>query len=244
MMLAGLEYAAVSIGFKAPVTFLNLVNDYAWSFSLRSVLNRLKIDCVFDVGAHRGAFAGILRRIGYKSQIISFEPNPDDFAILSKKFSNDAKWEGYNLALGDENTRLAFNIIKSSNLSSFLEPKSVEIDRVIDVEVKRLDSLYNELPSCSPSARCFLKVDAQGYDLRVVRGAAGCIENILGLQAEISVQALYADMPHYLESLRFFESVGFELLDVFPVARSHGFGNIIEYDCLMARSACLNPATR
>lgn len=62
--------------------------------------------------------------------------------------------------------------------------------------------------------------------------------------AKLSIILIYVDMPHYLESLRFFESVGFELLDLFPVARSRDFGNVIEYDCLMAMTAYANSATR
>ena len=38
--------------------------------SLRRVLNKLSIDCVFDVGANHGGFGDQLRDIGYKLSLI------------------------------------------------------------------------------------------------------------------------------------------------------------------------------
>ncbi|PYP71943.1 MAG: hypothetical protein DMD41_10655 [Gemmatimonadetes bacterium] len=54
------------------------------------------------------------------------------------------------------------------------------------------------------------------------------------LQSEISVNPIYEGMPNYLETLAFDESLGFTLMTLFPVGRT-GYGNIIEYDCLMGR---------
>jgi FkbM family methyltransferase len=74
-------------------------------------LAELEIDCVLDVGANRGQFARHLRAIGYRGRIVSFEPNPDEFAILQRSFASDPAWSGYPIALGKGNGTLQLKII-------------------------------------------------------------------------------------------------------------------------------------
>jgi hypothetical protein len=58
----------------------------------------------------------------------------------------------------------------------------------------------------------------------------------VGLQSEISVTPIYANMPHYTQALDYYESRGFSLLNLFIVNRT-AEGSILEYDCIMARSS-------
>jgi len=68
-----------------------------------------------------------------------------------------------------------------------------------------------------------------------VKGAKEILPHVMLLQSEISVDPIYEGMPHYLEALAFYEALGFTLMTLFPVARTRAYGNIVEYDCLMAR---------
>jgi hypothetical protein len=76
--------------------------------------------------------------------------------------------------------------------------------------------------------------------VEVVKGAREVLPHVMLLQSEISVDPIYEGMPHYLEALAFYESLGFTLMSLFPVARTSAYGNIIEYDCLMARLDATN----
>jgi hypothetical protein len=78
-------------------------------------------------------------------------------------------------------------------------------------------------------------MDTQGFDLEAFKGAAAVHSHVVGLLSELSVQPLYAGMPHYTEALTHYESAGFELMDVFVVNRTRS-GAVLEYDCLMARA--------
>jgi FkbM family methyltransferase len=135
---------------------------------------------------------------------------------MSDYFKEDTSWKGFNIALGSDNTIQNFNIARLSNLSSFLNPKAkIEVNHVTKVKVRRLDSIFDELIKPINNPRIFLKIDTQGYDMEVIKGAQNCIHQILMLQSEISVQAIYENSPHYTESLIFYESLGFQLMDVF-----------------------------
>lgn len=235
-LLINLGYSLIKTGFKPPIMQAEMVKGFCKRICLKNLLDKSKINCVLDVGANDGGFAKMLREIGYRGYIISFEPNFDEFSRLSNNFKKDSFWKGYNLALGSENTTATFNIHSCSVLSSFLQPKSDTPDiKTCKVEIKRLDSIFDNLLSLIPEPRIFLKADTQGYDIEVVKGASKCIDHILGLLSEVSVQPIYDSMPHYLESLQFYESLGFKIVDLFSVTRDLE-GKVIEYDSLMVRS--------
>lgn len=65
--------------------------------SFRRVLDRLSIDCVLDVGGDRGGYGDLLRDIGYKGWIISFEPVRAFFEVLSK-CANEFESKGFSVA--------------------------------------------------------------------------------------------------------------------------------------------------
>lgn len=60
----------------------------------------LEINCVIDVGAHYGEYGQLLRGIGYKNRIVSFEPVKESYEILHKIDGTDNNWILYNVALG------------------------------------------------------------------------------------------------------------------------------------------------
>jgi len=102
------------------------------------------------------------------------------------------------------------------------------------VEVKRLDEIFPSVTEGVPAPRVLLKMDTQGYDLRVFEGAVGALEPIVAIQSELSVVPLYAEMPHYTEALATYEARGFELRSMSLVSRTSS-GSIQELNCLLTR---------
>jgi hypothetical protein len=83
----------------------------------------------------------------------------------------------------------------------------------------------------------YLKIDTQGYDMEVLRGAEGVLPQIKGAQTEVSFIPIYDGMPHYIESIREFEARGFRVVDIMPVSRDDGELLMVEMDCILARVA-------
>lgn len=227
-------YSLISRGWAdSPADLMNHFADYAY---LKRFLDQFGINCVLDVGANTGGYAQLLRRVGYRGQIVSFEPNPDAFLPMSKIFRDDPHWNGFQLALGSARKSAGFHVGISDNESSFLERSTEDwIARVDEVEVMRLDSLFTEIVKPLVHPRVLLKLDTQGYDLEVIEGAKTCLEQIIALQSEISVKPLYQQMPHYTDALALYESLGYSLMHLAPVLRGKKHGNIVEYDAVMAR---------
>jgi hypothetical protein len=80
--------------------------------------------------------------------------------------------------------------------------------------------------------RPFIKMDTQGHDLEVAKGAGDTLREFVGLQSELAIQRIYANAPSYQESLAYYESQGFVLSALVPNNEGH-FPDLIEIDCIM-----------
>jgi len=231
-MLRRLAAALVRRGFTLPEYSCSRFQELG---QLRTLLRRLAINCVLDVGANRGQFARDLREIGYDGHIVSFEPLPHEFKALAATFAEDARWHGVPIALGDTNSMATLNVVPNLTvLSSLLTPLSARAVETCEVTVKRLDEVFPLLVEAIPNPRVLLKMDTQGYDVRVFHGATECLEHIVALQSELSITPLYASMPHYTDALSLYERHGFELVTLSLVSRTSA-GTLEELNCLMQR---------
>lgn len=210
---------------------------------LRELLRRLRIGCVLDVGAHEGGYGQLLRDIGYAGEIVSLEPVDEPFAVLEGRARLDPRWRVHKLALGERTESLSLNVTRERNFSSFLRPAAHAVERFPGgpqverreyVPVVPLAEVFDELTAHVPSSRAFLKVDTQGFDDRVLRGAGDRLEGIDGLQLELALRPLYEGQPTLEEGLSRARELGFEPVHLAPVARDERL-RLIEVDCLMVR---------
>ena len=210
---------------------------------LKSLFASLDITCVFDVGANIGQYRELLRgAVGYRGLIVSFEPVKHAVEVLRERSRTDSDWLVYQCALGAEDGVKTINVMRADTLSSFLVPDNSEtglfakhnvIERKEDVQVRALDSVIAQVRKERDIGRnLFLKIDTQGYDLEVIRGASRSLPEICAVQTELSCQSLYQKMPGYLEVLGVLDQLGFQLSAMFPVNQDTSL-RIIESDCVM-----------
>ena len=226
------------------------IHRHPCSDSFQAQLMRLfrqqDINCVLDVGANSGQYAQILRTWGYRGDIVSFEPVPEVFAALQKTMAGDARWRGYPWALGEADDELEIHVAHGdARASSFLTFNEEGPERWGDdhrvarstrVPVRRLDGVLDEVTSHVPSRRLYLKLDTQGFDLRVVAGAGARMAEMLALQTEISQQHYYEGMVQFGEALDRFRNLGYSITGMYPIARKLDGLQIIEFDCVMVRT--------
>jgi FkbM family methyltransferase len=227
-------FLSIRMGLDLSRPSVERVQDFC---SLRRLLLRLKINCVLDVGANRGQFAHHLRQIGFTGHIVSFEPLPSEFALLSQSFKTDTRWRGLQLALGEHDGSVEINYIPDSSvMSSMLDlvhpPPNLQR---LPIEVRRLDGLFPQLVTGLDNPRVLLKLDTQGYDLQVFRGAQGCLDQITGLYAELTVTRNYEQAPDYHEALETYERAGYDLMGL-SVNSLSPTGGVHEFNCLMSRT--------
>lgn len=211
---------------------------------LQNILKQYEIDLVLDVGANQGQYGHLLRRLGYKGEIISFEPVKSSYEKLKESTEKDNLWKVFKLGLSDQKGATQINVFKSSVFSSLLKPnafgqgsfKKMEQSVTEEIDLDTLDNFLNT--NHINNKRVFLKMDTQGHDLNVFLGAKKSIANIVGMQSEISFQPIYENMPNYHESLKKYEDAGFMVTGLYSVSRSSS-GTMIEMDCVMLNNKFL-----
>jgi FkbM family methyltransferase len=226
------------------------MHSFAHARHLKTLFEQLQIDTVLDVGANDGGYRRMLREsVRFDGQIISFEPVPSVFAALQQGAAADARWKGYPIALGDADGELEINVTQRTTMSSFLPRdearlrdlgyrhllRVTDVVRTEPVPVRRLDTVLDGALDGRADARVYLKCDTQGFDLKVIEGAAGSLRSIMALQIELSFKPIYANAPTYSEVLARMTEEGFDVTGIFPVRRDELY-RIVNFDCVMLNS--------
>jgi FkbM family methyltransferase len=201
------------------------------------------VNCVLDIGAHIGNYGASLRSIGYGGRIVSFEPVEENFSELARRTNGDQNWEAFPYALGAESGSAEINVSKASSFSSFLpanqrglsKDTNIAVRKTQTVQVCRLDEVFNTVTSGIEEPRVYLKMDTQGWDLEVFRGSSGCLNQIVALQSELSLRAMYERMTGWQEMLSEYEQAGFAVSGMFSCSHEGEF-LLYELDCVMVRS--------
>jgi len=222
---------------------------HSYERHIRELLLGLDVNCVIDVGAHKGEFYRLLRQTGYSGTIVSFEPLPDSFVQLRREAAGDQNWRGYNLALGTETGLKSINVPHSTGFTSFLRPNTYCEERfphvrwegrTVDVRIERLETLYPEVVNGIARPRVFLKMDTQGWDIRVLEGAGAVLPDVVMLQSEVSMIPIYDGMSSIIEAIAHYNALGFEVTNLFPVTFDGEGIRVVEYDCVMRRRMARN----
>jgi FkbM family methyltransferase len=128
-------------------------------------------NCV-DVGAHSGSILHLMLECAPRGQHFAFEPLPDFAKGLRASFPQVRVFE---LALSDTAGQVSFQRVVARPAYSGIRrreyPSGFDEIQVITVQTERLD---NVIPN--DIAIAFIKIDVEGAELGVLRGAAGVIK--------------------------------------------------------------------
>ena len=179
------------------------------AYQLLKGLTQFNIDLVLDVGANIGQFASELRTVGYKGQIVSFEPLSGAYELLSLKARRDAKWQVHRRgAIGDYDGEIEINVSGNSVSSSVLPMTEAHSSAAADsayiaseqVPIYRLDAIAPDY--LSATGRHFIKMDTQGFEWQVLDGASDTLQRAQGVLCELSLVPLYEGQRLWFESPR------------------------------------------
>ena len=162
------------------------------------LLQHYNIDLVFDIGANKGQYAMGIIDAGYKNKIVSFEPLSSVHTIIKKESEKYSNWEvAKRCAIGAKEGEIEINISANSVSSTLLNMLDSHIEgapesKIIgkeNVQVFPLDVLGTEY--IKQSKNIFLKIDVQGFEQNVLKGAEKMISIAKGIEMEISLVPLY-----------------------------------------------------
>lgn len=228
---------------KVPLrnTYLRIRNRFARGDSYTDLMNRYGIDLVLDVGANKGQYGRHLIQSGYRGRIVSFEPLPSAFAKLRLNRWSFSDWTVEPFALGESETTATLNISGNSQSSSLqgmlpahihAAPEAAYVSSC-EVPVRRLDAIFDQY--FRDGDRCYLKLDVQGHEHHVLAGAAGCLESIVAVQMELSINPLYEGEQPWQEAIDDMKSLGYRLMLLTPGFRDQETGEMMQTDAVFVR---------
>jgi len=205
------------------------------------LLSDHQIDVVFDVGANTGQYATELRDLGYRGWIVSYEPLAAAHRELAATASRDAHWKAIHAGLGPDPGPATIHVAGNSQSSSLLPMLDAHLasapeSAVIGTETITLQTLAQALDEhASLGARPFVKIDAQGYEQRILASGGSALARVIGVQLEMSLVPLYdgeALMPTLLADL---ERLGFVPMSLEPGYADPRTGRLLQVDGVFFR---------
>lgn len=205
------------------------------------LLGAYDVDLVVDVGANVGQYAAALRAAGYEGRVTSFEPLAAPYAVLADAADGDRAWEAWRLALGARRGAARANVAEDPRNSSVLKVgerhlRAVPDSRTVAVENVRMERLDDLWPHLTAGARHpYLKIDTQGYELEVLRGAGSALDDVVLVEAELSLLPTYDAGPLFGDVVPFLAGRGFAPVAFEGVLDDLATGEMLQADAIFAR---------
>lgn len=194
--------------------------------TLSSILSNAGIKknlIIFDVGAHKGQTSSHFCKLFPQSIIHAFEPSPILFAEIEKNLSKRKNISFHNFALGETNEK-AFLTRPDSDLCG--QVVKVQENNSTSIFVRRLDEFcLNE----DIAAIDLLKIDVEGNELSVLKGASGIFEKnaIKAIFLECDFNKEDKQHSYFFDIFYFLSKKNFCFHGLFDVVRyspSYGIG--------------------
>ncbi|MES2837158.1 MAG: FkbM family methyltransferase [Bacteroidota bacterium] len=183
-------------------------------YDIKKNFNGIELNTFFDVGANVGRAAKTMRRLFPNAEIHSIEPFKTTFNTLKENTQN-LNINYHNIALGSTNETAEVKISVSninSDTNSILAKNSKLSDdefKIETIEIKKLDDFCkNE----NIQKIDYLKIDTEGFDLDVIKGAANYLKNnlISFVEAEVGMNptnkfhSSFEEVKKYLENNNYY----------------------------------------
>lgn len=149
-------------------------------------------------------------------------------------------------ALGSQVSFQELRLCRKPELSSFLEPDSRFVGKFHNPS--RFDIVGKQVLNVRPldeaslgaSSPLYLKLDVQGYELEVLKGARMTLEKSIAVEVEVEFSQVYRDQPLFSDIDNFMQSCGFEFEDFLNLVRwvrpgGYGPGKLVYGQALFIR---------
>ncbi|MGK9339356.1 FkbM family methyltransferase [Sinorhizobium meliloti] len=186
-------------------------------------------DVVVDVGVSRGS--DFLYELFPRTKTLLIDPYPGFEDICRKRYGDEYNFDYFECAVGAEAGKSTLKIqsddIGKSTLGVPTTMQGQNTVKEVEVDVKTLDSV------CRPySGKIGLKIDTEGHEYEVLKGASETLRRAEFVIAEVSIKKRYWGGYRFSDVIALMREHDFEMLDLLnPIWRVHMF-----WDCLFVKT--------
>jgi FkbM family methyltransferase len=166
---------------------------------------------------------------------IFFEPEKMAAIELQKRYP---KAVVETIGLGDKAGSATLYLTRDKGRSSVLRPLGIdilgdggwEVRDTTSIKIQRMDTVWKT----EWGTPTFVKIDVQGYELNVLDGIGRLLDDVLGLELEVSLQQMYHGQPVLQKVYDQMYSRGFRLVKLKPQGLFKD-KNLIEFNSFFVR---------
>jgi FkbM family methyltransferase len=171
---------------------------------------------VFDVGAYQGDFAALCFQLWPETRVACFEVLPEPSKNILTMAQNGKSLQLISCLLGAENKgEVEFNLADTA--SSVLPEQAHPAKRKATFPMRTIDDVVeHDLQGRVPE---FLKMDVQGYELEVLKGATRSLPSVQVVLAEVNLLDIYEGVPLVGEFISWMRERGWAAYDICGLMR-------------------------
>lgn len=204
------------------------------------------IRVVFDVGANCGQFTHSAAVCFPQADLHAFEPLPGCQETLRKVAATHPRVQIHPCALGDlpgtvemfqNDYAPSSSVLPMEKQHKALWPKTVNAQK-ISVPLDTLDHVTARLGVRGPA---FLKLDVQGFELHVLRGATSTLRETAVVMTEVLFENFYSGQADFPVLMDFLAEHGFRFLEFAEERRLPPLGRLVYADAVFVKEGLKFP---
>lgn len=202
---------------KSKIWLKGMLSGIYATIELKELIKGIKTpETIIDIGSNKGQFILLIEKIYPNKNIYSFEPIKEMINKQKKFFAYKNNIIFHNVALGSSTTLKEFLITARMDSSSFLKivsdknkSKNYDIVENRNIQINTLDNLLINEKISHP---VLIKIDVQGYELEVLRGANNLLKKTDYLLLEVSKNEMYQNQPIEKVIVEYLKNLNFDIL--------------------------------
>jgi FkbM family methyltransferase len=228
-----LKYKVLKFLFNNYSKFFQSLYKHKLNANILDLIKKdIEINVIYDVGAHKGDFSNFLNRTSLKQKdFYLFEANENN-----EKYLSQLNYKYFIEVLSDKKKELSFFSRSLGSDSYFQENTNIYDNSNVNIKTSNtLDNLVNQNNLPSPD---FLKIDTQGSEIDILRGAKKTIVNCKLIYLECPIIDFNAGSPNFYQYIKYLESLNFVPYDICEV--HHINKVLVQIDILFIEKLLLN----
>lgn len=193
-----------------------------------------EIDLLIDVGAHKGKFTNAFNAIVKTKRFVCIEPNEPLHAEI-KKNNKGIIMELFSFGLAEQAGRSVYFEHEDTSMNSIVESdKKVlaekfpydnpELLKKKEIDILTLDIFMKKFETSHTSGESiFLKIDTQGSELNILKGAVSMLKDVKGCLVEQMFVNAYKSDYKFDDLMTFMIENGFELAGTTSITKRKSF---------------------
>ena len=187
----------------------------------------LKSEAIVDIGGADGTTPKLFSKELPQSKIYVYEPLKENYSQIEQLKNQYPNLILIKKAVGSISKKAVMHKTKRITSSSLLEIKTdsnseifadiLKVNENEEVSVTTLDESIPQNESIS-----IIKIDVQGYELEVLRGATSTLTRTSIIVLEMNNHSYYSGAPKYYEVDQHLRGNNFILYDIFPSTKDKG----------------------